>query len=745
MNPLEITTDDPLYISLSNLFEKARMEDIFIRESRVREWRKHEEYWRGVQYIFWDEFVGDWRLPPDELYEELPKVINIFKAHGESIIAALSTALPYVRWYPEDADNADDLTTAKAFSNASEHIQKDNDAPLKFVQALYTLFTQDYCASYVYADTDDKYGSVETPEVETIPVEKSVPFCADCGYPLEETGIGGQQAPPQPSMEGQQPGVQQMNACPLCGSTAPPREEKYTADEPTITGYISEPKSKICMEIYGPLNVKIPYFCRRQQDAPYLILSKEEHVGNMRSRFPLIKDKITEVVDYSDYDVRGRLLDGFYGESNLVTVHECWFRPSFFEMLETNEQEQIDALKEQFPTGVKATFVGTRSSYELAEIEKQNVDDYWTINYIGTSQYLHGQPLGAPLVPIQEIRNDITDLTIKTVKHGIPETFADPEVLDFDEYDQHEAQPGIVYPAKPAPGQKVSDAFYEVKTSTLSKEVQFLFEQNEMDGQFVVSDFPSVYGGPQEGGGTLGEYSMSRNSALQRLNLVWKALNTWWAKTMHLAVKLFIHNMKEDEKFVTKLGDSSFMNVWIRMAETTGTVGKVEAETSETLPISSAQKMDMIMKLIQIGSEEINSVLFDAQNSQFVAEALGFPAIKIPGQAQRTKQFQEIKVLLATEPIDLGNGEFLPSVDIEPDVDDNGDHIDVLKGFLVEMGSYLKVENPAGYQNCMAHLRMHVEQKEMDEMNEMMASGGMGMDQGVEGGGNQPKEQPVGA
>jgi len=153
------------------------------------------------------------------------------------------------------------------------------------------------------------------------------------------------------------------------------------------------------------------------------------------------------------------------------------------------------------------------------------------------------------------------------------------------------------------------------------------------------------------------------------------------------------------------------------MAEATGEVGRVEAETSETLPISSAQKMDMILKLLQLGNEGIDEVMLDAQNSQFIAEALGFPAIKIPGQAQRTKQFQEIKVLLATEPIDLGNGEFLPSVDIEPDIDDDGDHIDVLKGFLVETGSYLKIEAPTGYQNCLAHLRMHVEQQEMKEMN----------------------------
>jgi hypothetical protein len=148
------------------------------------------------------------------------------------------------------------------------------------------------------------------------------------------------------------------------------------------------------------------------------------------------------------------------------------------------------------------------------------------------------------------------------------------------------------------------------------------------------------------------------------------------------------------------------------------------------------------MKLLQLGNEDINEVMFSAENSQFVAEALGFPAIRIPGQAQRTKQFQEIKILLVTQPVPLGLGqdgqpETYPSVDIEPDIDDDGDHIDVLKDYLVEMGEYLKVTNPAGYENCMAHLRLHVQNQEMQQMQEMM------QDRALMGEGQPSENQPV--
>jgi hypothetical protein len=321
-------------------------------------------------------------------------------------------------------------------------------------------------------------------------------------------------------------------------------------------------------------------------------------------------------------------------------------------------------------------------------------------------------------MPIQEMRTDLTNITLETIKHGIPQTFANPDVLNFDQYNDQEIKPGMVTPATPPPGKSLSDGFYEVKTSSLSQEAKFFFEQVDADGQFVVGSFPSVYGGPQEGGGTLGEYELSRNQALQRLNLTWGGVSLWWAMTMKRSTKLYAGAMLEDEKDVIRR-QSSFINVWVRRAEMQGKVGRVEAESSEQLPISQAQKMALLFRLIELQNENLDQVIYSPENSEMVAEALGYPDIHIPDADQRAKQYEEIQELLAGQPIQLGMGEFWPSVDIDPDIDDHGAHKDVLRSFLVgAVGRDAKKSNPPGYTNCLAHWKLH-DQTEKQQAMEM--------------------------
>jgi hypothetical protein len=71
-------------------------------------------YWDNIQYIWWSDFAFDWRTP-EQVQEEDPqsdidpalyaKIINIYRAYGEVIIAAMSAALPTVPFVPDDAEN----------------------------------------------------------------------------------------------------------------------------------------------------------------------------------------------------------------------------------------------------------------------------------------------------------------------------------------------------------------------------------------------------------------------------------------------------------------------------------------------------------------------------------------------------------------------------------------------------------------------------------------------------------------
>ena len=133
---------------------------------------------------------------------------------------------------------------------------------------------------------------------------------------------------------------------------------------------------------------------------------------------------------------------------NNVTVRNCWLRPSAFNIL--NEDESED-LKKEFPNGVKVVVVNDF----VADACNEALDDCWTLTYNPLSDYIHFDPLGLLLTSVQDITNDLISLVLQTVEHGIPQTFADPKVLNFNAYRNSEVIPGGIYPATPKSGKAI--------------------------------------------------------------------------------------------------------------------------------------------------------------------------------------------------------------------------------------------------------------------------------------------------
>lgn len=684
---MEIKSDSPIYVAILDLFEKALREDDFIRRDRMRSWVRCHQFWEGLQYTFWDELSSNWRQPPDEMLDNLPKVINYFKGHGESIIAALSSTTPGVRFFPDDADDPGAVETAHAFSRLDEALQKNCNPKLLSVKALFTLYNEDYVAAYISSEDDEDYGEIYTPQFKPT----DVATCPNCGEQV-------------PSME---------ELCPNCG-TPPVQETQYILDS-----YRKSAKSKTVVDVLGAIFVKIPYYARYQKDVTYIIKAQEYHYAKLRRKYPNFRDHITPGVDLSRYDAWGRMEYRSYMESNLTTLYEFFVRPDQYEIVE--DEATRKQLYSQFPKGIKACLVGGTGSYIIVDVQDRALDDCWEICFVGTSNYLHGRPIGEAYLPIQEMQNELANLTIQTIEYGIPETFVDSNVLDLEKYGQRESMPGTMTAAQAPPGKSLGDGFTQLRAATLGDDVEPFSEKLEEMGQFVLGDFPSVFGGSSGGSKTYGEYALSRTQALQRLGLYWSAYTWFWAQTRLKACLMHVQAMQEggfDENLVTA-ENGGYKNNWIRRAQLTGKIGRVEPESSETLPISAAQKMDILFKLIELNNPDINSVIYSADNAEFISQALGYPELKIPGALQRQKQFEEIQQLLVSEPMTLdptGQLGFQSSVPIEPDLDDDQGHIDVLRSFLLQYGKDLQATNPPGYINCMAHLKAHTENQKAQQL-----------------------------
>jgi len=707
---------------LKTVVDHYENEDKDVRDRQIRTWRRLKLLWDGFTRTWYSEVAHDWRIwDEQEDYDDnqqdyYDKPINVFRAYLESIIAALSTVIPPVKCYPDDADNALDLLTAKAGDKIAELIDRHNNVQLLWLHALYIYCTEGMVACYNYTDEDEKYGTYEEDNYKNEEEEVINSSCPNCGGPLVTNEEKDEYDPNDDLINSDGP------YCVNCMQQVDPTITKEKVIVTRLVGKITKAKARQCMEVYGGLYVKVANYAKCQQDTPYLGFSYETDYTFARDRYPDLREKIQPGMGNpgEPYAKWGRNNPQYRGEepNNTVTCRNYWLRPCAFEVL--NEKKEVDHLKKKFPNGAKVIFV----EQEFAEACNESLDDHWTLTNNPLSDYLYFDPIGMLITSIQEITNDLVSLTLQTIEHGIPQTFADPNVLNFKAYSQMETTPGGIYPATPKSGKSVGEGFYEVKTSTLSGEVLPFANKIQEFGQLVSGALPSLFGGQIGGGGTASEYSMSRAQALQRLQSTWKMFTVWWKEIHGKVIPAYIKTVKEDEKFVKTDSTGNFINVLIRKSELEGKIGSVEIEANENLPMTWNQRRDVIMQLMEANNPQILQMLASPENLPLIWEAIGINDFYVPGEDDRNKQYDEIRQLLNSEPIVIPPSpeeEIMaiesgmepqpieePSVEVDPIMDNHAIEFEVCRKWAVsEEGQLAKIENQAGYKNVLLHAMMH--------------------------------------
>lgn len=711
---------------LKQVVDHFEMEDKAVRERQIRTWRKLKLLWDGFQRVWYSEVAHDWRIWDEQQDNDTNsqdyynKPVNVFRAYLESIIAALSVNIPAIKCYPDDADNTLDLLTAKAGDKIGELISRHNDVSLLWLHALYTYCTEGMVACYTYTKEDEKYGTYEKKNFEDTEEEQENNVCPKCGSPTGDNSLKMDEFDPDEEIESNE-----TQLCPQCLENVVPNTVKEKVIITRFVGTTQEPKARQCMEVYGGLYVKIPNYAKKQEDCPYLMFSYETNYTLARDRYSDIRDKIGPGSGgaYEPYERWGRNNPQYFGEFPIdsVTVRNTWLRPCAFEVLDKDECEKM---KKLFPNGAKVVII----NQEFAEACSETLDDHWTLTNNPLSDYLYFDPIGLLLTSIQEIVNDLVSLTLQTIEHGIPQTFADPNVLNFKAYSQMETTPGGIYPATPKSGKGIGDGFYEVKTATLSGEILPFTNQIQEFGQLVSGAQPSLFGGAVGGSGTASEYSMQRAQSLQRLQSTWKMFTLWWKNIYGKVIPAYIKTVQADQRIVQKDDFGNFVNILIRKSELEGKIGSVEVEANENLPLSWTQRRDVIKELLQSNNPEILALIAQPENLPLLYEALGISELYIPGEDDRAKQYDEIKQLLNSEPIEQppdpqavmasvidGAPEpppnEVPSVEVDPIMDNHQIEFEICRKWAIsEVGQLAKIENPAGYKNVLLHAMMHKQQ-----------------------------------
>ena len=671
---------------LKYIFETITKPDDDIRIRMTPVWQMYENYWRGLQDVIYDSDEREFRSAAGviraagELEDTYigSKIVNVYRAHGESVASAISSETPKVRFYPEDAEDPQDITTAKTYSIASEYIADDNEARLLHLRAVYTRWNQPFVAYYNTYVYDEKYGTIERRTYKTVDQEVSEAYCPEC---LEDLPV---QSP--------------NSICPMCGVEAV--QTSSIEPIPVLDSSMEIPRGREKVEVYGPRHVRVPYNVKSLDQAGYLILETEHHWAQLKQIFPHLdinSGSPSMVGTASASRVARRSAEGGEPDQDQKTLERCWLRSWTFNLL---PDEDVQAsLRAKFKSGVQVTFIDN----DFVEAFDESMDDHWTLVIDPFAEHIHGDPLGKPEIPIQDMTNDLVQLTLEHILFGIPDRFADPNVLNFRKYKEAEKAPGNIFPAKKPPGMGLDSGFFEGRAATLSDNVEVFRNALEQYGQFVTGDFPGIHGGPLPKGSsrTADEYRQAKQSALQRLSVTWFLIVLTWSKVMKKAVNELRIHMKfqgEDVKFVKEIG-KGFVNVWIKLADIDdGNVGRVRPENDESFPLSTEQKRGVMMELLQTGIPELSRWMFSPENMPEAARILiGMTNFKIPGEDDREYQLWEINNILTGQ-----------VVQVDPDLDNHEMHSATIRSWASsENGRKTKEVNPQGWAMVIEHLQMH--------------------------------------
>jgi hypothetical protein len=681
----------PSYLSdaLMKLKDICELEDTQIRQLQLQKLARLEYYFQNLVTIFWDAAGGGWRIPDwDNMQLEdddnviPPRVMAIYRAYAETIIAALSVDVPSIVFFPDDAEDILDIETASEMSAISALIQRHLDSPVLFAKIATIIFNHGTVFGYSYYKRDSKFGQLLKPTVSTLEVPLYVQNCSSCGY---EASTSYEPIP--------------VITCPQCGKTGP-TDQDQTTDQMEVHDYEKIDKGRILVDLYDPRFVKVSFYARSQEHVGYLHLTFDQNIALLRNVFNDLTIN-ANTYDTDDNNAWARYATSYLGSTpeNTAVVKCCWYRPFMYTFLGTDMEMEIKELKSRFPDGCYVIFINGK----FMEAVNENMDNHWTISKNLTSQYIFSEPLGTNLATVQDVTAELDDLKLQTVEHGIPETYVKAGVIDLDAYKEGESRPGMLTPTMEGGSSgSLSESFYANKPATLSKELENYGSDLENRAQFVSGSFPSLYGGPSEGsGGTAAEYRMQRAQAMQRLGLPWKTMSRFWCDLMTKSAVEFVDNMVVDEKYVIKQG-GNFKNVSISKGKLRGRISHTEAEFSDQLPVTWEQINQVVTTLMQQKNPTIDSVLFHPENAEFMKKAVGLHGVFIPNESDRNKQEYEFQLLSQQAPI----GD-QPSIMTDPSDNDEA-QAEVLREILTSTrGIHLKENFPEGYQNCQLHLQMH--------------------------------------
>lgn len=730
-----------LQLELWNLLTSLEDGDELARRTEIQGILKRRLFFKGQQYWWWNEQQGlyypPWERPlaaADEVEDELPAfmhVTNIFQAFGISLMSVLSQNTVPARFWPQNIKQPVDVSTAKKATKIVDLVHRNNSMGNKADDATYFLWTDGFIGGYVrYVADGERFGHDQQPimDEQEGEVAPALDVCWTCA-------------------EGHAPGTN-FGVCPECGGELDSLEP-LVVPRPVQVGTEEIPRGQEVIDVVPALNLKRSMWANEQKDFMYLDWVDDLHLAVAKATYPHAEAALDagagetggqgNTGDIYERLVRRLLYDGARGltrttggsQPDLGTLHRAWLRPRAFWQLK--DKEKRAELLRLYPHGCYVVFYGD----VYCESRDESMDDKW--------RTMHGMPgegqvretLGSALIPGQEQLNDAVNLLFETVMTGLPEGFADQDVLDFEARRKQTAKPGDISPLTLKPNQDVrSQLMFSPAVEPSQALTNYLGELFSNIPQFLSGVFPALFGGDTGSNDTLGGIAIQRDQALGRVGRVWRRLQQFWAEVDLLAVRCFAKSRTEDVGYAVLGPGQEYKEEVIPLKDVQG--GLIAfPEVDQQYPVLQAQIRGLILNLLNSGNELFAAVAQEPANLEYIFKQIGLTDLEVPADDSRLKQQREVEQLLREQPLPTGElnpatgqPQLIPSV--KPDFEMDNHAVEEIEGKRwanSEAGQVARRDNPLGFENVKLHVMAHEQMNKAKQLQVALVA------KGLEGGG----------
>lgn len=489
---------------------------------------------------------------------------------------------------------------------------------------------------------------------------------------------------------------------PLGASDDPLAPEPDSADIPQQIGVEKYANGQVECHVYDCRYVTVPFATEDVDLADYLKLEYEENRGKLMAKFPQLRGKNLDSNSSQTSSTETARLAVDAGQSptgypirrvaaTRWLYTRIWLQPWMYEFAKDDPTRQL--LYDNFPEGLKVTLV----QGEMVALEPERLGDVWAAGKPETADTLNADAIGQDVVSTQILKNQTLNIAAETIERGLPLTFADPRVLNFQEYSKRSAQPCDVYPTLPAVGESLSDSFFSQPAAHFSEQQEPWMASVESGTGEVVGVVPQIFGGGDAP--TARQAEINKNAAMMQLGTTWTYIRKLWEKAKR-------NGVMQLAKYGTGIVKGGKSMVDLAELQTTGW----HFEADEAIPATWGQMRDLVMFMMEKPSPVLEAFGFNRPENIIKNKSyLGMVGYYTPGEDDAEKTNNTILELLKGKPIQKpmpdGSIDIQPSITVDEFEDNHQLVVQMVQGWAQKQYGQdgARAQNPDGYANVIAY------------------------------------------